>query len=72
LSGKQAKAARRAAAAQAASGKRGRKVQAPKKYEPTTVSPVRRGLWLLLAVPVVVEPYATLWLPAATETPLAR
>ena len=54
MSGKQAKAARRAAAAQAASGKRGRKVQTPKKYQPTTVSPFRRGLLLLLAIPVVV------------------
>lgn len=53
MSGKRAKAERRAAAAQT-SAKPGRKVQAPKKYQPATQSRFRRGVWLLLAIPLVV------------------
>lgn len=53
MSGKKAKAARQAAAAQAATGKRGR-VQAPQKYQPTTATRSRRAVWLLLAVPVII------------------
>ena len=53
MSGKTAKAARRAAAAQAASGKSGRRVQAPKKDQATGEGRFRRGLWVLLAIPLI-------------------
>ena len=54
MSGKKAKAGRRAAAAQAVSAKPGRRVQAPKKYQPASRSRFRRGVWVLLAIPLVV------------------
>jgi peroxiredoxin Q/BCP len=54
LSGKKAKAARRAGATEAASTKTGRSVQGPKKYQPATQSRFRRGVWVLLAIPLVV------------------
>ena len=52
MSGKKAKAARQAAAAQAATGRRGRG-QTPKNYQPTS-SRSRRAVWLLLAVPLLI------------------
>lgn len=54
MSGRKAKAARRAAAAQqAASGRGRRKVQVPQRHRPAG-GRLRRGFWLLLAVPVIV------------------
>jgi len=52
LSGRKAKAARQTAAAQVA-GKRGPRVQAPKKFQPSRQARFRRGVWVLLAIPVV-------------------
>lgn len=61
MSGKRAKAERRAVTAQAGSVKPGRKVsvepgqvKAPKRYQPTTQNRHRRALWALLAIPLVV------------------
>ena len=48
------KAVRRATAAQAVSAKPGRRAQAPKKYQSTTANRLRRGAWVLFAIPLVV------------------
>lgn len=53
MSGKKAKAARQAAATQAATAKRGGG-QTRKIYQPTATGRSRRTLWLLLAVPVII------------------
>ena len=53
MRGKKVKAVRRATAAQAISAKPGRRAQAP-KYQSTTASRFRRGVWVLLALPFVV------------------
>jgi len=54
LSAKKAKAARRAARAQAGVAKTKSRVQTPKRYQPTTATRFRRGVWVLLAIPLVV------------------
>lgn len=51
MSGKTAKAARRA---EAASGKTAHKVPAPSKYRLTAQHRFRRGIWVLLALPLIV------------------
>lgn len=48
------KAVRRATAAQAVSAQPGRRAQAAKKYQPTAASRLRRGVWVVLAIPFVV------------------
>ena len=58
MSGKKARAARQAVPAQTVVGKRyakpGPKVRGMKKYQPTTTSRYRRGVWVLVAIPVIV------------------
>jgi peroxiredoxin len=54
LSAKKAKAARRAARAQAGLVKTKRRAQTQKRYQPTTGTRFRRGVWVLLAIPLVV------------------
>ena len=54
MSSKKAKAARRAARAQAGVVKTKSRAQTPKRYQPTTRTRFRRGAWVLLATPLVV------------------
>lgn len=54
MSAKKAKAARRAARAQAGAARTRSKAVAAKRYQPTDQSRIRRGLWLLVALPLVV------------------
>jgi peroxiredoxin len=54
LSAKKAKAARRAARAHAGAVKAKSRAQTPKSYQPTTRTPFRRGVLVLLAIPLVV------------------
>ncbi len=54
MSAKKAKAARRAARAQAGGVRTRSKVVAAKRYQPSVQSRFRRGVWVLLALPLVV------------------
>jgi peroxiredoxin len=54
LSAKKAKAARRTARTQAGVVKTKSRAQTPKSYQPTTRARFRRGVWVLLAIPLVV------------------
>ena len=54
MSSKKAKAARRAARAQAGVVKPRSKAQAPKRHQAAPQSRLRRGVWLVLAIPLVV------------------
>ncbi len=54
MSAKKAKAKRRAARAHAGAVKTKSRAQTPKKYQPTTRTRFQRGLWAMLAIPLVV------------------
>ena len=54
MSAKKAKAARRATRAQAGVVKTKSRAPTPKRYQPTTATRFRRGVWVLLAIPLVV------------------
>ena len=54
MSAKKAKAARRAARAQAGAVKTKSRAQTPKRNQPATGTRFRRGVWVLLAIPLVV------------------